>query len=60
MTTEALTRIDLPLLLGEARRYLATVDAFRAEGCEPSWRQDQEPEPVGPALAAPASLIPSR
>lgn len=25
-------------LLDEIRRYLDAVDAFRAEGCEPTWR----------------------
>jgi hypothetical protein len=24
----------------EAQRYLAVVDAFRAEGCEPDWRPE--------------------
>ena len=41
MTTQGPTRRDVQLLLGEARRYLAAVDTFRAEGCELSWR----PEP---------------
>jgi len=26
----------------EARRYLAAVDAFRAEGCEPAWLPERE------------------
>jgi hypothetical protein len=43
MTTQAPTRRDVQLLLGEARRYLATVDTFRAEGCAPSWRPEHEP-----------------
>jgi hypothetical protein len=45
MTTETPTRHDLRLLLGEARRYLAAVDAFRAEDCEPAWRREREPAP---------------
>jgi hypothetical protein len=45
MTTEAPTRIDMHQLLHEARRYLAAVDAFRAEGHEPSWRAECEPAP---------------
>jgi hypothetical protein len=28
----------------EAQRYLALVDLFRAEGREPRWRTDYEPE----------------
>jgi hypothetical protein len=45
MTTEAPTRIDMHQLLHEARRYLAAVDTFRAEGHEPSWRAECEPAP---------------
>jgi len=41
MTTEAPTRREVQLLLREARRYLAAINTFRAEGCELSWR----PEP---------------
>ena len=33
MTTQARNK----LLMDEIRRYLATVDAFRAEGHEPRW-----------------------
>jgi D-alanine-D-alanine ligase-like ATP-grasp enzyme len=32
--------IDIEALLEEIRRYLAAVDAFRAVGCEPTWRVD--------------------
>jgi hypothetical protein len=34
-------RIDITALVEEIRRYLATVDAFRAADCEPSWRADR-------------------
>jgi hypothetical protein len=34
--------VDITLLMDEIRRYLAAVDAFREEGCEPTWR------PAGP------------
>ena len=44
MTTEAPTRAELQQLLLEARRYLAAVDAFRSEGCEPAWLVEREPE----------------
>jgi hypothetical protein len=59
MTTETLTRRDVQRLIGEARRYLAAVDVFRSEGCEPAWRREHEPEPVEerqrhrPAIGAP-------
>jgi hypothetical protein len=32
--------IDIEALLDEIQRYLAAVDAFRAAGCEPTWRVD--------------------
>ena len=34
--------IAVEALMSEIERYLAAVDAFRAEGCNPRWR----PEPV--------------
>jgi hypothetical protein len=46
MTTVSPTRTDVQALLREVTRYLAAVDAFRAEGCEPSWQG--EGEPAGP------------
>jgi hypothetical protein len=33
-------RIDITALVEEIRRYLAAVDAFRAAGCEPTWRAE--------------------
>ncbi|HEY6835853.1 MAG TPA: hypothetical protein VI142_05205 [Gaiellaceae bacterium] len=33
-------RIDIAALVEEIRRYLAAIDAFRALGCEPTWRAD--------------------
>lgn len=33
-------RIDITALVEEIHRYLAAVDAFRAAGCEPTWRTD--------------------
>jgi hypothetical protein len=32
--------IDITALVEEIGRYLAAVDAFRAAGCEPTWRPD--------------------
>jgi hypothetical protein len=34
-------------LAEEAQKYLAVVDAFRAEGCEPDWRPETWVERVG-------------
>ena len=54
--------IDSEALIREIRRYLAAVDAFRAERCEPTWRPELESssdrvvrrlEPYG-AASAPA------
>jgi hypothetical protein len=30
--------LDIELLLDEISRYLAAIDVFRREGCEPTWR----------------------
>jgi hypothetical protein len=43
MTSESPSRQDVQILLTEARRYLAAVDAFRAESCEPHWQPEREP-----------------
>jgi hypothetical protein len=32
-------------LVTEAERYLAAVAVFRAEGCEPHWRQEPSVQP---------------
>jgi hypothetical protein len=60
MNEENLTREDVQVLLDEARRYLAAVDTFRAEGCRPSWRPECD-EPAAaveglPGIAAGARL----
>jgi hypothetical protein len=59
MRTAALTRRDVQLLLGEARRYLAVVDTFRAEGCEPVWRPERAPAPATRRRAARLALGPA-
>jgi hypothetical protein len=41
------------LLITEVQRYLAAVDAFRAEGCHPHWLAEAA---IGPRLAAPETL----
>lgn len=35
-----MTKQRSPALADEAQRYLALVDLFRAEGCEPQWRSE--------------------
>ena len=35
--------IDSEALIREITRYLAAVDAFRSERCEPSWRPELVP-----------------
>jgi hypothetical protein len=40
---ESQAHIDAEALIREATRYLAAVDAFRAERCEPTWRPDVIP-----------------
>jgi len=42
-------------LVCEAERYLALVDDFRAEGCEPCWRLEPT---VVPRVARPMGLGP--
>ena len=36
------SRIDVDVLVEEIQRYLAVVDAFRAEGCRPSEARRKE------------------
>jgi hypothetical protein len=44
MSTQSQTK-----LMAEVRRYLAAVEAFRAEGHEPQWLPEREPaKPVVP------------
>jgi hypothetical protein len=42
-------------MFGEARRYLITVEPFRAEGCEPHWQPERDRvAPAQPDKRAPA------
>jgi hypothetical protein len=43
-------------LAEEAQRYLAAVDFFRAQGCEPHWRP--EPQPAGSPNRRRAAVAP--
>ena len=47
-----LASIDAKLLIQEVERYLAAVEAFRAEGCEPTWRHQPIPRDAPAARAA--------
>ena len=50
------THIDAEALICEVMRYLDTVDAFRAERCEPMWRREPAPSAAaGPAQSKPHS-----
>jgi hypothetical protein len=44
-------------LAEEAQVYLAVVDVFRAEGCEPQWRPEPELQPI--ARSQPAEQRPA-
>jgi len=41
MATSTEARIDIDELMGELRRYLVAVEAFRAEGREPVWLREE-------------------
>jgi hypothetical protein len=41
LTTQGPSQLDLDELVREVERYLAAVEAFRAEGCEPVWATDE-------------------
>jgi hypothetical protein len=43
--------IDHDELLVEITRYLATVDLYRAENCEPTWRAELTPAAPTPESA---------
>ena len=44
-------------LAEEAQRYLAVVEFFRAEGCEPHWRPEAAPPPANQILQTKESLL---
>ena len=59
MTLEAPKNIEFKGLMDEVRRYLAAVDAFRAEGREPRWAAEApvpEPAPRRPRRRQPLAL----
>ena len=38
--------VDVASLIDEVQRYLAAVDSFREERCEPTWLQELAPLPT--------------
>jgi hypothetical protein len=42
MNPPAPTESELAELLDEVERYLAVVDAFRSEGAEPTWAEENK------------------
>jgi hypothetical protein len=49
---ERLANIDPMRLIQEVERYLAVVEAFRAEECPPKWRRELVPRDAPAAAAA--------
>ena len=47
-----IVHIDVEALAREASRYLAAVEAFRAERCEPMWRPELVPSTAPRHLAS--------
>lgn len=47
-----LASIDAKVLIQEVERYLAVIEAFRAEECEPTWRRELVSRDVSAARAA--------
>ena len=41
--SRSFTEPGRPDLVAEAERYLAAVELFRREGCEPDWRREPAP-----------------
>ena len=46
-------------LIDEIGRYLAAVDAYRAAGCEPTWRPELRFEEVEPRAMVASKALPS-
>ena len=59
---QQIDHIDSDALIREVMRYLAAVDAFRAEKCEPMWRAELFARDAlvlpGPVASAPGSRRP--
>ena len=51
--------IATPTLTEEVARYLAAVDLFRAEGCEPAWRPEVDRGTVLPTSPPAPTLLPT-
>ena len=50
---------DTQKLLEEIDRYLAAVDLFRAENCEPTWRPELHQDAPARSVAARSQRLPS-
>jgi hypothetical protein len=53
ITTPVPDSLAVARLIGEAERYLAAVDAFREEGCQPSWAREHMDARSSFALSVP-------
>lgn len=51
--------IDIEALVEEVDRYLAAVDLFRAESCEPTWRPELHQDAPARSVAALSQRLPS-
>jgi hypothetical protein len=50
---------DTAKLMEEIDRYLAAIDLFRSQGCEPTWRPEGHSEDVTTSAAGASRLLPS-
>jgi hypothetical protein len=50
---------DTQKLIEEIGRYLAAVDLFRAESCEPTWRPELHQDAPARSVAALSQRLPS-
>jgi hypothetical protein len=52
VNAKGMFEMEVMKLMEEVDRYLAAVDLFRAEHCEPTWRPEVVPERTGrPAVS---------
>ena len=53
MVVTTVTAVEATNLISEMERYLAVVEAFRAEGCDLQWRTDSTVPPAREANEPP-------
>jgi len=51
--------IDAESLVEEIARYLGAIDAYRAAGCEPTWRRELPSDASAPLPAVASKTLPS-